>query len=303
MENFREKRLERQLKSQQNISIVMAVVLLLAILGIVYLLVRNSRLNNDKEELQREISMLATEVNFLEESNSELQAEILKLNEENDMLRGSAANLELEIQSREAQIARLNRELLKLEDIRAEVAEYESLEDEYEKLQEEKLELTGELDAVKKHLSELKEIEEQHEALVRRVEEATYLRAYNICVHHFRDRWICRPVVMDVARRVDRTTLSFEINENLLVEPGEKNVHLVITGPDGNVISPSAETFTIEETGETSDFTEHTVIQYDNQPVALDFSIEHDTNLESGTYQVQIFLDGAESGTEEFVLE
>lgn len=300
MENFREKRLERQLKSQQTVSIIIAVILLLAILGVVFLLVRNNRLNDEKEELEREKTMLITEVRTIEDSNSQLQSKINAQEEQIEILREDASELELEVQSREAQIARLNRELMKMEDLRLKIAECQSLEEEHEKLENEKLEILGQLEAVNEQLSQL---EDQHEALIRRVEEASYLKAYNICVHNFKDKWICRPVVMEIARRVDRTTLSFEINENMLVEPGEKSIHLVITGPEGNVISPSAETFTIKETGETINYTEYTTIQYNNQPVPLDFTIEHDTNLESGTYQVQVFLDGIESGTEEFMLE
>lgn len=300
MENFREKRLERQLKSQQNISIVLGIILLLAILGIVFLFVRNNRLSDEKEELEGEKTMLTDNLQSVEESNAELQAEIRTLNEEIEKLRENAAELELEIQGREARIARLNRELVKMEDLRAEIIEYESLEEEFEKVKEEKLDLLGQLEAVNKQLSDL---EEQYESLVSKVEGATYLKAYNICVHNFRDRWICRPVSMDVARRVDRTTLSFEINENLLVDPAKMDIHVVITGPDDNVVSPSTETFTIEDTGETSNFTAYTSIDYDRQPVPLDFSIEHDINLESGTYRVEVYIDGVESGTKEFMLE
>ncbi len=300
METFKEKRLERKLKSQQTTSVVIAVILLLSILGNVFLLVRNSRIGNEKEDIAQEKSLIAEDKLAVEETNAQLQSEIATLNERIKLLEEDVAILELEIKSREAGIARLSRQVFEVDEFRQQIAELEGVEDEYEKLKEEKQKLMSELETLKEQLTRQ---EEKHESLLSKVDEATYLHAYSICVHNFRDRWLCRPVAMDVARRIDRTTVSFEINANIFVEPGEKDVYLLMTGPDGNIINPSTETFTIEETGVSSNFTRHTTIQYENQSVSLNFTIEHDVNLDSGIYVMQIYIDGEDSGNKEFTLE
>ena len=300
METIKEKRLERKFKSQQTTSIVIAVLLLLSILGNVFLLVRNSRINNEKEDIVQDKGLIAEDKLAVEETNAMLQSEIATLNERIQLLEQDVAILELEIQSREARIVRLSRQIFEVDEFRQQIAELEEVEDEYKKLKEEKQKLMTELETVKEQLSKQ---EEEYESLVSKVDEATYLHAYSICVHNFRDRWVCRPVTMDVARRVDRTTVSFEINANIFVEPGEKDVYLLMISPDGNIINPSTETFTIEETAVSSNFTKHTTIQYENQSVALNFTVEHDTSLDSGTYLMQVYIDGKDSGHNEFNLE
>ncbi len=300
MENYKEKRLERKFKTQQTTSIVLAVILLLSIIGNIFLFIRNSRISNEKEDIALEKRMIIEDKLAVEETNAQLQSEITTLKERINLLEEDVAFLELEIQTREARIARLSRQVFEKDELRQQIAELEEVEDEYKKIKEEKQKLVTELESLKEQLSRQ---EEEYESLAGKVEEATYLHAYSICVHNFRDRWLCRPVAMDVARRVDRTTVSFEINANIFVEPGEKNVYLLMIGPDENIINPSTETFTIEETGVSSNYTRHTTIQYENQSVALNFTVEHDVNLDSGTYLMQVYIDGEDSGNKKFTLE
>ncbi len=300
METFKEKRLERKFKSQQTTSIVLAVILFLSVLGNVFLLVRNIRISNEKEEIAQHKDLIEENMLAAEETNARLKAEIVTLNERLETLEEDVAMLELEIQTREARIARLSKQVFKKDEFRQQIVELQEIENEYKKLKEEKQKLLTELETLKE---QLRNQEEEYESLAGKVDEATYLHAYNICAHNFKDRWLCRPVAMDVARRVDRTTVSFEINANIFVEPGEKDVYLVMTSPDGNIINPSTDTFTIEETGVSSTFTRHTTVQYENQSVPLNFTIDHDTRLDSGIYQITVYIDGEHSGNKEFTLE
>lgn len=300
MENFREKRLERQLKSQQSTTIVIAVLLLLSILGNVFLFVRSSSVNNEKEELTRERDQLVTENQVAEESNAQLQADIQKLNEQVNAIRESAAALEAEILTRDRRIAQFRRQVAEIEELRMRVAELEKLEEEFKKLEVERQGLMADLHKLSEQLSAL---EKQHRELESKVEQATYLKAYNICVHNHRDRLLGRPVTMEKATRVNRTTVSFEINGNIFVENGSKNLHLVMIDSDGNVIKPSAETFTVAETGASSRYTEYTSIQYNQRSVPLNFTLRHDEKLDPGTYSMEVYIDGVKAGAKEFNLE
>lgn len=304
MENFREKRLERQLRTQQTTSIVIGVILLLSITGNVYLFLRNSNITNENEELTIEKTKLITDLQSAEASNAELYAEIDILNEQIEGIREHAADLESEIQIRDSRIAVLRNQMTEIEDLRkqlAELKELEELEEDYRKLEEERHELLEESQTLGQQLSHLKG---QQESLLDKIENATYLKAYNVCVNHLRDRWLWfRPVVMDVARRVDRTTVSFEINSNIFVEPAQKHIYLVMHDSDGNVVNPSAETFTVAENGTSSHYTEYTNIQYEGRAVPLNFTITHEESLESGTYNITVYIDGLNSGSKEFKLE
>ncbi len=300
MENYREKRLERQLKSQQSTSIVIAVVLLLSILGNVFLFVRNSTMNNEKEELNRELATMTASKEAAEELNAQLKSEITELNNQINSIRESAIALEAEINARDARIANLRNQLAEIDRLQQEVAELEVLREEYTSLEKEKQELMNDFQQLNEKLSE---IEVRKQALQARLDEAAYLKAYNVCVNNLRDRWLGRPVTMELARRVNRTAVSFEINGNILVEPGLRNIHLVMTDPEGNVVNRSQEAFTIAGSGDTSHYTEYTAIQYNRQSVPLSFTLVHEDRLESGTFSIEVYIDGALSGGKEFSLE
>ncbi len=300
MENIREKRLEKKLETQQTVSIVVSVVLLLSLAGNVFLFLRQGTLSDEKEELETELSETVQEKRAAEASNVQLQADIETLEAKIEELGETAAKLELEIHAREERIRRLRGEVIEMDNLRAQITELEAFETKYKEVQEEKEELVAQLSTLKEKLAAERE---KYTMLEERVDEAAFLRAYNICTHNYRERWLCNPVKMDVARRVDLTKVSFEINDNIFVDPGEKIVNLVITGPDGNVVNPSAETFRIEDTGDTSYYTEQRTIMYENDPVSMSFDIDHAVSLESGTYIAKVYIDGEEAGSSDFFLE
>ncbi len=300
MENYREKRLERQLKSQQSTSIVIAVILLLSILGNVFLFVRNSTMNNQNEELDRQLAAMTTEKEAVEQANAQLKADINDLNNQINEVRESAAALEAEINTRDSRIAGLRNQVAEIDQLRQQVAELEALREEFTRLEEERQQLMAELQQLNEKLAEM---ETRHQALLARAEEATYLKAYNVCVFNLRDRWLGRPVTMELARRVNRTTVSFEINGNILVEPGQKEIHLVMTDPAGNVINGTQETFMISGSGNTSQYTKFRTIEYNRQSVPLSYTIVHEDRLDSGTFRMEVYIDGVLSGGKEFSLE
>lgn len=300
MENFRERRLERQLKSQQGISIGIAVLLILSIVGNVFLFMRNNSTNIEKEDLIRENSLILSDKQAVEAANSRLQAEIATLNAQVNEIKESALALEAEISIRNSRIANLRGQIAEIERLRVQVAELETLKTEYETLEKERLKLVADLEALGEKLNNL---QSQNENLQLKIDQAAYLRAFNICVHNHRDRWLGRPVTMEVARRVNRTTVSFEINGNILVDPGHKSVHVVMKDQDGDIVNPSSETFTIKDTGNNINYTEYTSIQYNHKSIPLKFTIIHDDSLNSGNYSLEVYIDGENAGISEFSLE
>ncbi|MGF1584436.1 MAG: hypothetical protein ACFCUM_03875 [Bacteroidales bacterium] len=301
MENFREKRLEQQLKSQQSTSIIIGVILLLSILGNVFLFIRNSGLNNENEELISEKNQLITEVQTAGETNAQLEAQVTDLNQQMEQIREGAETLEGQVSTRDNRIATLRRQIAQAQEadeLRAE--ELEAAEQEINKLENERQELLVELELINERLTGLRS---QHEALTRQIEEVSYVTVYNIAVNHLRDRWLGRPVTMEVARRVNRTEVSFEIDGNIFVEPGLINVHLLMKDANGNIVNPSEETFIIQDTEESGPYTEFAEIQYNHQPVPVEFSIGYDDKLESGTFTMEVYLNGKLRGQTQFELE
>ncbi len=300
MENYREKRLERQLKSQQSTSIVIGVILLLSILGNVFLFVRNSSLSNEKEEVIKETQIISIEKIAVEEANEELLADLQEMNEQIDETREILTSLRAEVISKDAVIRNLRTQVAENEQLRKQAEELELLKTEHARLEDERNKMLGELQEMSDKLEKLNNI---YTELKSKTEESAYLRAYNICIHNLRDRWLGRPVEMEVARRVNRTMVSFEINGNIFVESGPLNVYLLMSDPEGNILNPSTETFTIADSGSNSSYTEYASVQYDQQPVSLDFEILHMDKLDSGMYNVEVFINGKIVGSSGYSLE
>jgi predicted RNase H-like nuclease (RuvC/YqgF family) len=302
MENFREKRLERQLKSQQTTSIVIGIILVLSVIGNVFLLVRNSRLANEVEEVARARETALDERRVSEERAVQLESEIGALEQQVNELQEINANIEAQLQTRNRQLAQLRRQFPEMEEeLQKHVAEIERLEQEYQEMEQEREGLMSKLESLEKELSGLRE---EYEAQAALIQEATFLQAYNISVVNLRDRWLWgRPVYMEDAGRVSRTLVSFEINANILVDPARKNVHLIMYNPEGEVMYPSTGTFTVAETGASFYYTESEVVDYEQQRVPLDFEIEHDDRLDSGTYSLEVYIDGRFAGGKQFLME
>jgi predicted RNase H-like nuclease (RuvC/YqgF family) len=302
MENFREKRLERQLKSQQTTSIVIGIILVLSVIGNIFLLVRNSRLANEVEDVSRAREMALNERQVSEERVVQLESEIGTLEQQVNELQEISANLESQLQTRNRQLAQLRRQFPEMEEeLQKHVAEIERLEQEYQGMQQEREGLITKLESLETELSQLRGEYEAQTALVR---EATVLQAYNISVVNLRDRWLWgRPVYVEDAGRVSRTLISFEISSNILVDPARKTVHLIMYNPDGEVMYPSTDTFTVAETGASFYYTEREEIDYEQQRVPLDFEIGHDDRLDSGSYSLEVYIDGRFAGGKQFVME
>jgi hypothetical protein len=301
MENFREKRLEQQLKSQQTTSIVIGVVLLLSILGNILLFLRTSSLNTENEELIREKNMLISERQEIEEANVQLESEIENLNEQIAQIREGAETLETQVATRDSRIAVLRRQISEAEQAgEMQAAELEAAGEEIKKLENERQELLVELELINERLSGLRS---QHDALTRQIEQVSYVTVYNIAVNHLRDRWLGRPVTMEVARRVNRTEVSFEVDGNVFVEPGLINVHLLMVDANGDIVSPSEDTFTRADTQESVPYTKFAEIEYNHQPVPVNFTILHDERLESGNFRMEVYLNGELRGETQFELE
>lgn len=289
-------------KSEQTKNIVFGIILALLVLGIIYLIVRNNRITDEREEVRQEKNEVVSERDAIEETNAELESEIESLNEQVTELTDSTAVLQEQIEIRDSRIAQLNRQFPELrEELREEITRREELEKQYEQLEEDKNDLMGKIENLEQELSSLRD---DLEAKAMLIEEATYLQAYNICFVNIRDRWLWfKPVIMENASRITRTVISFEINSNILVEPAQKDVYLLMIDPNDEIVNSSEESFTITDTGNTSSYTQHSTIDYDQQSVQLDFTIEHDNSLEEGSYMIEVYIDGKHAGSEEFELE
>ena len=287
------------IRNQRIGIIVLAVLLAIAIVGNIIYMNRSGKLSDEKDALITERTNLQQNINALNESLAlkdeiieEGKANIERLNEEHAEI---VAEKDFRIMTLNRRITRSGNEL---EEVREEAvllhAAKEELQVQQEILNDEIALLKQELDA----------LAAAHEDLLEQVESSKVLNVYNMCVMTKWERLICADRYnISKARRVDHTSINFEVDGSYFMEAGESLVHLVIIDPRGHVLNAQPESFQIEETGEIIDYTDVKRISYDNEPVMVEFNIIHAERLHAGTFQIMVYVDGELSRTKEMVLD
>lgn len=286
-------------KGLQTWLIVVSAILLLSIIGNIIYMTRSGRLSDEKEELVIEKAALQTENVVLSET-VEVKDSIIE--EHKEKLELLAEEHEAMVREKDARIAQLSR--------RATAAAKE-----LEEQKEVNDELTGEMEALEHKIEELTNeiylkkqemdaLAAAYELLQEQAREAEPLNVYNICVLTKWDRWLCADRYnVSRARRVDHTSIRFEVAGTTFSETGTKDIHLLLYNPDDELMYASPQVFTIAETGEESAYTQMREIEYDHEPVALEFDIIHPERLQTGSYKVEVYVDGTLSRTKEMLLE
>lgn len=266
---------------------------------------------SEKEGAQKELSTSKSE-------NAELKtaledAEVLLAQFRADSIELSKKNIELnqDVVAKKNEIAKL-----------------------YAQLKSNKNASQGEIDALKKTISELNEkltaLTEEHENL-KVVHEKTkaelqeeFKRNENLDLQNkqlakenlqSRQRLQASAIVMNAyktnifnkenetekAKKVKQFRVEFNLDENAEAEPGEKTIYVRIIGPDGTTMqngSPESGEFDVKG-GKQAKYSYSFTKMYDNAQVAVknSWSPKNIKELKAGKYTVEIYSDGYKIGS------
>jgi len=94
------------------------------------------------------------------------------------------------------------------------------------------------------------------------------------------------------AKKTDLIKVKFKLLQNKKVVSGEKDAHIILQSPKGKVTEAKG-IFTIKDTNTEKKYTDHTVIDYNNNDISVTMFIQRKgENYEKGIYPVKIFLEG-----------
>jgi DNA gyrase/topoisomerase IV subunit A len=290
---------ERNIQNQRTGLIVVSALLALSLIGNVILLVRNSRLSNERDQALAQVEVTATQ---WEQQGRELQ----QLQDELQTLRTQRAELETdltaELEDRDTRVAQLNRRIRTLE------GNVQNLRQENENLHQALNNIEADYQTARNELewtrTQLQDREATGEAMADSIARARPLRAYNIFPLTYWDRWIFADQYnVTRARRVDETHVSFEVAGTVFSPQGPRDVYLVMIDPEGQVMNNQGQVFEIQETGEQMAYTRQQQINFSDDPISVNFVVEHDQRLQPGDYQLQVYIDGRLSRTSTMTLE
>lgn len=295
-------------KDNRNLIYGILIVALLGTWG--YLVFDKSKSKETTTQLQAQLITTDSNRNAVQnEYNSALQRldELTSMNTSLDSLvktkNSEVANLKSRIQSllnkqnkSAADLAEAKRLINELNSkISDYIAEVETLRGENLQLKTEKEEVIVQKAVIQREYDSTKVVKQQVEE---KLDVASTLNASNINLVAIDERKNGKEVEKDVAKRVDKIRLSFNVY-NRVGDDGTKDVFVVVTDPNGNVISNEAlgsGMFVTREEGEKT-FTQKSNVTFAaGQTVPVTVEWKPGTKFMEGNYKVAIYNNGFKIG-------
>ena len=278
---------------------------LYAILGalsiaLVVLLVRNSSMKTDLQELeaekemqradfQAEVDSLMRVHNELKESYGELSQELA---EKDSIIQADAVEIKKLLDS-QWDYYRIKKKLASLQEISQKyVRQMDSLYTVNQELVAENERIREEFQAERRENTNLNR---QKEELTNMVNQAAVLKLYNYSAQAVRFKGGSKESSTDRADRAERIRIDFTVAANDLIQSGSKTFYVRIADPTRAIISKgTGDEYAFESNGETLQFTEKIRVNYEGKetPVRAYYTKPADREFRPGTYFIDVYEQG-----------
>ncbi len=289
--------------NKKSLLIIAVSVLVIALIGITYLLFTEKQNNRElieefaleKEDLENEYTRFAQQYDELKLTVSNDSLSIL-LEQEQIKTQRLLEELRTVKSNNATEIRRLKKELASLRKI---MVGYINQIDSLNKLTTHQkqviAEVTQKYNAASRQISNLAE---EKKNLNKKVTLAAQLDATNIWIEPKNKRDKKAKKVKDVVK----FTIGFTIVKNITAETGERILYVNIYKPNNEVLTKNAAN-TFEYENRSLPYSIKKYIEYngEEQPVTVFWNVEE--YLSAGTYRVDIFADGTMIGSQRFTLE
>lgn len=289
--------------NKKTLLIIAVSVLVIALIGITYLLFTEKQNNRElveefaleKEDLENEYTRFAQQYDELKLTVSNDSLAIL-LEQEQVKTQRLLEELRTVKSTNATEIRRLKKELASLRKI---MIGYINQIDSLNKLTNQQKQVIAEV--TKKYNAASRQIDnlaEEKKNLNKKVTLAAQLDATNIWVEpkNKRDKKVKK--VKDVVK----FTIGFTIVKNITAETGERTLYINIYKPNNEVLTKNASN-TFEYENRSLPYSIKKYIEYngEEQPITVFWNVEE--YLSAGTYRIDIFADGTLIGSQRFTLE
>jgi len=227
----------------------------------------NNNLNGQLSDRNSEVSKLKTEINSILRKRNATQAELARAKE-------LIAQLNSKIETLEADNARLTGE--------------------NQQLTSANTQLTTEKTTLEQNLQTTTAAKDE---LASTVDVGSTFTASNFQITPIHEKKSGKEKSTTTAKRVDKLVLTFDV-QNRIAKSGPADLYIVVTGPDGKVISDASMgsgTFTIRDEGDKS-YTSKYNIQYE-QGTRKGISIPiRQNDFQTGDYRIEVYHNGFKIG-------
>ncbi len=153
--------------------------------------------------------------------------------------------------------------------------------------------------------NKIRELEEKLGILSAKVEKGSVLKITNLSIVTEKKDKTGNFVVVKKAKRADRLSIHFDINENQVADQGAKLIYIRIFDPKGKLIEGGAAgTFTNSDGNVEIPYTRKEEINFANnkQKIAVPVLL-NDTEPTKGDYKIEVYIDGNFSGADQIKLK
>ena len=289
--------------NKKSLLIAAVAVLVIAIIGITYLLFTEKKANRelvqefqlDKEDLENEYSQF---VQKYDELKFTVTNDSLALLLEQEQLKTQRLLEELRTvkSSNATEIRRLKKELATLRKILVGyVNQIDSLDRINKRQQQVIADVTQKYNTASQQISTLSK---EKENLDKKVTLAAQLDVTNIRIEPRNKRGKVAKKVKDIVK----LAISFTVVKNITAENGERTIYIRITKPDNDALTKSASnTFSYEN--RTLTYSIKKYIEYNGEEQNVNVFWDVDEFLYAGNYRLDIFEGGNLIGSQKFTLD
>lgn len=265
--------------------------------------------NKSGETILQQQSQITTKDSTIADLQLEFDKALVRLDSvtgANNTLQGDLSDRQKEIDSKKAEIRRIlnDRNATKSELAKARTMIGE-LNDKITNLEAEVARLTGENQELTSANSTLKEekaglesnlstTRQEKESLEKTVDVGSTFSASNIQVTPVDERKSGKEKSTSTAKKVDKLVVSFNV-ENRIAKSGPADMYLIVTGPDGKVISEAGNVLNTRTDGEKT-FTAKIPVNYEQGTrMPVSFPIKQN-DFKTGNYKVEVYHNGFKIG-------
>lgn len=289
--------------NKKSLLIAAVAVLVIAIIGITYLLFTEKKANRelvqefqlDKEDLENEYSQF---VQKYDELKFTVTNDSLALLLEQEQLKTQRLLEELRTvkSSNATEIRRLKKELATLRKILVGyVNQIDSLDRINKRQQQVIADVTQKYNTASQQISTLSK---EKENLDKKVTLAAQLDVTNIRIEPRNKRGKVAKKVKDIVK----LAISFTVVKNITAENGERTIYILITKPDNDALTKSASnTFSYEN--RTLTYSIKKYIEYNGEEQNVNVFWDVEEFLYAGNYRLDIFEGGNLIGSQKFTLD
>lgn len=223
----------------------------------------NNTLTGQLTDRQTEIVKLKNQINGIMRNKNATAADLKRA-------RNLIASLNDKISGLEAEVARL-------------MGENQQLATSNTVLSNEKQQLT----------TDLQTTTQQKEELTQKVDVASTFSASNFSIRGIDEKGNGKEKETDKAKKVNKLIVSFDV-ENRIAQSGPADLYVIVTAPDGQVISnPSmgSGTLTTRQDGDKTFTTKQSIDYVQGQHQTVSFPLRQD-KFQTGDYKIEVYQNG-----------